>query len=86
MGDGSAREEPSQYPLDHRPQRTMLSGEACRPQLLEVLLHQTVERRLARSSRLALANALYVEAGIRGVEAEMATWAAAAAAQPGTTR
>ena len=55
MGNDSAREEPAQHPLDHRPQRAMLPDEAGGPdsqQLLEVLLDQTVERRLPRPPRL----------------------------------
>jgi hypothetical protein len=47
--------EAAQHPLDHRAKETMLSGKADGPdsqQLLEVLLHQTVEGGLLGPSRL----------------------------------
>jgi hypothetical protein len=50
----AALQELPQHSLDHRAQRPMLSGEAPRPspqQLLEVLLDQAKERRLARTPR-----------------------------------
>jgi hypothetical protein len=55
MFDQATAHEPAQDPLDHRPQGPVLPGEARGPdsqQLLQVLLHQTEERGLARPSRL----------------------------------
>jgi hypothetical protein len=50
-----AAQELPQHPLDHRPQRPVAPGEALGPdpqQLLEVALHEPVERRLTRTPRL----------------------------------
>jgi len=55
MFDESTAHEPPQHALDHWAQGAVGACEALGPhsqQLLEVLLHQTVERRLTRSSRL----------------------------------
>jgi len=51
----AAAPELPQHPLDHRPQRPVAPGEALGPdpqQLLQVALHEPVERRLARAPRL----------------------------------